>query len=155
MVHKKTAARRGVAAVEFAALLPLILVLLMGIIEVGRVVEMSQVISNAAREGARQASTGQLTNSQVQSVVTQYITTAGFKTDNVTVNVQDLTHPGTDVSQADYLDRVQVSITYPYSNVSWSMLSWILPSDYTITCQSTWASMVDQSFPNFPDPPVG
>jgi Flp pilus assembly protein TadG len=155
MVRRKAAARRGVAAVEFAALLPGILILLMGIIEVGRLVEMQQVLSNAAREGARQASTAQLGNSQVQDVVTEYISVAGFSTANVTVTVQDLTKPGTDVAQAYYLDHLQVSIAYPYSNVRWSMLSFIVPANYTLTSQVTWVSMVDQSFPLFPDPPVG
>ncbi|MBV8684955.1 MAG: pilus assembly protein, partial [Caulobacteraceae bacterium] len=54
------------------------MILLMGIIEVGRLIEMQQVLSNAVREGARQAATGQLNNTQVQAVVTQYITVAGF-----------------------------------------------------------------------------
>jgi Flp pilus assembly protein TadG len=155
MVRKTAAKRRGVAAVEFAALLPGILILLMGIIEVGRLVEMQQVLTNAVREGARQASTGQLSNSQVQAVVTQYIKVAGFSTWNIDITVKDLTNPSSDVSRATYLDQLQVGITYPYSNVTWSMLNWILPSDYTISSQATWMSMVDKEFPTFPTPPVG
>ncbi len=50
--------RRGVAAVELALLLPLILLLLMGLWEIGRAIDVQQLMSNAAREGGRQASTG-------------------------------------------------------------------------------------------------
>jgi Flp pilus assembly protein TadG len=155
MVRKRQAARRGVAAVEFAALLPLILILLVGIIEVGRLIEMQQVLSNAVREGARQASTGQLTNSQVKTVVTQYVAAAGFSTAHMHVSVKDLTHAGNDVSDAVYLDQLRVSLRYPYSNVSWSMLGWIVPKSFTLHSHATWMTMVDKAFPGFPDPPVG
>jgi Flp pilus assembly protein TadG len=155
MVRKRGAARRGVAAVEFAVLLPLIMMLLMGIIEVGRLIEMQQVLSNAVREGARQAATAQLTNDQVKTVVTQYVAAAGFSTTKLNVTVQDLTHTGNDVSNAVYLDQVQVSLSYPYSNISWSMIGWVLPNSFTMYSQATWMTMVDKAFPDFPDPPIG
>ena len=72
--------RRAVAAVEFAMILPVILTLLLGIWEVGRMIEIQQILYNAAREGGRQASTGQLTDAQVQTVVIQYLQTAGLPT---------------------------------------------------------------------------
>jgi Flp pilus assembly protein TadG len=142
------------AVVEFAALLPVIMILLMGIIEVGRLIEMQQVLSNAVREGARQAATGQLNNTQVQAVVTQYITVAGFSSSGMNVVVTDLTS-GTDVSQANYLDRLQVTATYPYQNVAWSTLNYVFPSNFTMTAKAQWVTMVDKPFPTFPNPPVG
>lgn len=51
--------RCGVAAVEFALCLPLILLLMLGMWEVGRIAQVSNVLSNAAREAARDASLGQ------------------------------------------------------------------------------------------------
>lgn len=51
--------RRGIAAVEFAICLPFIVLTLMGIWEVGRIAQVSNVISNGAREAARDASMGQ------------------------------------------------------------------------------------------------
>lgn len=44
---------RGAALVEMAIVLPLLLLVLFGIIEFGLVLQQSQVLSNAAREGAR------------------------------------------------------------------------------------------------------
>jgi Flp pilus assembly protein TadG len=45
----------GQALVEFALVLPILMVLLMGIIELGRAWHMRQVLTDAAREGARLA----------------------------------------------------------------------------------------------------
>jgi Flp pilus assembly protein TadG len=47
--------RRGQAAVEFALVLPILLVMLIGIVEFGRAWSEHQVITDAAREAARQA----------------------------------------------------------------------------------------------------
>jgi Flp pilus assembly protein TadG len=49
--------RRGAVTVETALVLPLVLLFLMGILEYGRYVMMLQLITNAAREGARYAMT--------------------------------------------------------------------------------------------------
>ena len=47
--------RRGDAIVEFALLAPVLLLLLFGILELGRVLDAWIVVQNAAREGARAA----------------------------------------------------------------------------------------------------
>src|ERR1700730_3246642 len=51
--------RNGVATVEFACCLPLLVLILAGLWQVGRYTEVQQVLWNAAREGARDASLGQ------------------------------------------------------------------------------------------------
>src|SRR5262249_24204281 len=48
-------ARRAVAAVEFAIVAPLLFGLLLGVWEIGRLVQVQQIISTAAREGGRVA----------------------------------------------------------------------------------------------------
>ncbi|HEY3061573.1 MAG TPA: TadE/TadG family type IV pilus assembly protein [Chloroflexota bacterium] len=45
--------RRGDAIVEFALLAPMLVLILFGILELGRVVDAWVVVHNAAREGAR------------------------------------------------------------------------------------------------------
>ena len=47
--------RRGVAVMEAALVLPIVLIFLLGILEYGRYVMTLQVLTNAAREGARYA----------------------------------------------------------------------------------------------------
>ncbi len=47
--------RRATAAVELAVVMPLIIILLTGLLEVGRMVQISEILNNAAREGAAQS----------------------------------------------------------------------------------------------------
>lgn len=51
--HSTGQGERGAAAVEFALVLPILLVLLLGIVEFGRVFNVQVSVTNAAREGAR------------------------------------------------------------------------------------------------------
>ena|ERR1017187_6404312 len=63
--------RDGVAAVEFACCLPLLVLILTGLWQVGRFTEVQQVLWNAGREGARDASLGQ---DNLQTVATNLLT---------------------------------------------------------------------------------
>ena len=49
---------RGAAAVEFALVVPLLLLLLFGIVDFGFLLNRNTVLANAAREGVRAASLG-------------------------------------------------------------------------------------------------
>lgn len=49
---------RGAAMVEFALVFPLLIVLIMGIVEVGRAYHVQTSLSNAAREGVRTMALG-------------------------------------------------------------------------------------------------
>jgi hypothetical protein len=53
-----TGKRHGIAAVELAVLMVPILVLFLCVIELGRLIQADQVVTNAAREGARMAAQG-------------------------------------------------------------------------------------------------
>jgi Flp pilus assembly protein TadG len=63
--------RHATAAVEFALCLPLLLTLLLGVWEVGRIVEVNQTLWNSSREAARDASLGQ---SNLQTVANNLLT---------------------------------------------------------------------------------
>jgi hypothetical protein len=62
--------RRAVAAVEFAVCSPLIVMLLLGLWEVGRITEVSNVMWFSCREGARDASLGE---ANLQAVATNLL----------------------------------------------------------------------------------
>ncbi len=67
--------RKGASAVEFALVLPVLIVFVFGIIEFGLLMYNQQVITNASREGARAGIVQALsrpTLSDIQAVVTNY-----------------------------------------------------------------------------------
>lgn len=156
MPRRKT--RRTVAAVELAVCLPVILTLLLGIWEVGRLIEIQQMVANAAREAGRQASTGQLTNAQVQDLVNDYLNKAGLTTTNVvtTITVTDPTGVAvSDVSASTYLDTIQITVSIPYSDVRWTLISLVTTPGQHISATVQWISMVDKPYPSSPEPPAG
>lgn len=55
-LRRLTKGEKGAAAVEFAIILPLLVLLVFGIIEFGRVYNLYLAVTHAAREGARIAS---------------------------------------------------------------------------------------------------
>lgn len=64
----------GVAAVEFALLLPVLFVFLFGTIEFGLVTYNMQVLDNASREGARAAIANGVDSDAVKAIVAAYCT---------------------------------------------------------------------------------
>jgi Flp pilus assembly pilin Flp len=52
-IHRRWRAQRGAVAVEFALIMPVLVLLVVGTIEFGRVWSQYQVFNGAAREGAR------------------------------------------------------------------------------------------------------
>jgi Flp pilus assembly protein TadG len=146
--------RRGTAAVEMAFVAPLLVTLMLGVWEMGQFVHVQQVISGAAREGARQASTGMRTNAQVISSVTTFVKSAGLPVANLNVTVSDLTS-GTDVSQATTLDKIQVSVNIPFRDVRWTSLKLVTNDSTQVSDSAVWSSNVPRSYPNNAVVPAG
>jgi Flp pilus assembly protein TadG len=139
--------RSGVAVVEAALLLPVALILMLGTWEVGRMVEVTQILTSAAREGGRSASTSQYTNSQVQQTVLNYLQNAGLPSASATVTVSDLTNPNTDCTAATELDRLQVTVSIPFNAVRWSSALLVSNNSSTLTATTIYYSNNDQSYP--------
>jgi Flp pilus assembly protein TadG len=98
----------GQALVEVAIALPILLALLVGIFEFARAYNVQQVITNAAREGAREAVLPSVTTTlAVEGVVVGRLLDAGIVTSTVTVTgVAGTT--GNPVS-------VQISVPYKFT----------------------------------------
>ena len=63
----------GAELVEFALVLPILLLVFGGIVDFGLLLQRQQVITNAAREGARLAVLPGYTSTDVQARVTQFV----------------------------------------------------------------------------------
>jgi Flp pilus assembly protein TadG len=113
--HRRTSRRSGVAAVEFAVILPFVMVLFLGIIEFGRMLMVQQIITNAAREGCRYAVLPGSTVSGSRSVVTNYLTNAGITLSDPTNQVTVSPDPST----AAQGTSITVTVTVPCNSVSW------------------------------------
>ena len=132
------ATANGRAIVEMAVVLPLILALLIGLWEVARMIQVLQLMSTAAREGARAAATTQSTNAQVTQLVLNCLNSQSVPTQNVAVTVQDLSSPTTDALNAAPLDQLQVTVSIPFSDVRWVTLSLVTSPTTMLTAQATW-----------------
>jgi Flp pilus assembly protein TadG len=118
MVHARRRERRhGIAAVEVAVVLPVLVAILLGVWEVGRLLMVQNILDNAAREGARLTATAAFfasnnhtdpTNSQtitlnppstngdyeVQKRVLLYLSSAGLNTASAVIKVENLGQDG-------------------------------------------------------------
>lgn len=103
---------RGNALIETAITMPLLLLLMVGIFEIGRAFETWQVVSNAAREGARMSITPENNTTTTTALIRKYMAdgqlpksgTAAVSIDkNVTIVVN-----GTNVGAS------QVIVDYPF-----------------------------------------
>jgi Flp pilus assembly protein TadG len=112
--------------VEAAILLPLLIMMAMGIIEFGRATAVSQSVTQAAREGARVAIRDGATNTQVASVVREYLqTTLALDPADVavliTVTAADGNpNPNNEVANANSRDLCSVEVSVSFDNVGYA-----------------------------------
>ncbi len=104
--------RRGAAVVEFAAVAPVLFLLIFGMIEFGRMVMVQQVLTNASREGARVGILDGATNNEVTSVVQNYLTSANIKGARIRTEPANIAHAGAG-------DSVKVIVEVDFDKVTW------------------------------------
>ena len=104
---------RGSALVEMALTLPLMLLVSVGIFEFGRAYQTWQVLTNAAREGARIAVLPGSTDQNVNARVQQYMSDGqlgGANDADVTINRTETIAMGAGTAPA-----TRVTVSYPFS----------------------------------------
>jgi TadE-like protein len=126
--------RRGVAAVEFAFVMPFFFVLFFGIIEVGRSIEVSYLILTAAREGARfgcMDKEGMIPDNttvaeKIEDDVRAFLTASGIPGNDATIDVTTVPdQPGGATSTFDFedsdndMEMFQISVSVPFSSVTY------------------------------------
>jgi Flp pilus assembly protein TadG len=110
--------RRGGATVEFAVAAPLLFLLVLGSIEFGRALMVTEFLAHAARSGARVGVVSSGTNSTVTSAVDTQLVNAQIPTTGRQVTILVNGSPG-NVQTAPTGSEITVRVTIPAANTSW------------------------------------
>jgi Flp pilus assembly protein TadG len=120
--RKRARGERGAAAVEFALVVPLLLLLVFGMIDFGWAINRYTVLNNATREGVRLASLG-ADSSEISASVTDSLTDAGLDAAAVVVDLRCTTPTGGACgSWADQASGGTAIITVSYTT------DWLTPA---------------------------
>jgi Flp pilus assembly protein TadG len=130
--HSRGAGERGAALVEFALALPLLLVVIAGIVDFGFAFQRYEVVTNAAREGARMAvlPVGYST-SEIQTRVREYVrvglnlNTTQLNASIPVANVQ-VTYPDLTIGSGSTAITVETAHVQVFYHHQWVLLRPIL-----------------------------
>ena len=135
--------RRGVATVEAALVLPVIVVLVFGFVEIGYYVNCHHVLHDAARQGARAAVRQENSNAQVTAAVIEALSNStNIDPESVTVRISNVDSAGVEqyqvmnLSENENGDPIRVMVTVNYDQFN-------SPSNYFgLASQSVASSVV-------------
>lgn len=108
----KKLARRGVAAVEFAVVAPLLILMIFLMIESSRYLMALHATTGAARAAARATAIQGATLSEAETIAKDYMSASSFASDSVTLDVDD--RPSTVAN----LDQISCTVTIDFDAVS-------------------------------------
>lgn len=123
-------ALRGAAAVEFAFIFPLFLMLVLGTIEIGRALDVSVTMASAVREGGRVAAMninnyvrpGEDPNQKVEQDIRNFLTASGIDGSAVIISITEATGQSpANFDMSDPNNRLRlfrITCTVPYTSVS-------------------------------------
>lgn len=117
--------RDGAALVEMALVLPIFVMVTLGIVEFGRAMMVSQLVTNAAREGTRLAIVDGSTNAEVDTFIDDFLVAAvGVNKADITVDItvdEATGNPsaGNAVESASSKDLVTIKVQVPFDKVSY------------------------------------
>ena len=114
----RTRGERGAALIETAFVLPIMLLVCVGILEFGRAYQTWQVVTNAAREGARVAILPEYVDASVVSRVKTYLKNGGLPaavvdSANTQVLITETTIP-ISVGGATTATAARIVVEYPF-----------------------------------------
>ena len=140
---RRVRSERGVELIEFAISLPVLLLILAGIMDFGFLFQRYEVVTNAAREGARLKSLPVIsTTADVQARVAAYLTDAGLLPGLATTAVNPVAIP---INQAGTVTAsgYQVVVQYPYQFLVLSPIAGLVGGSFgtvTLTASSMMRS---------------
>lgn len=110
--------------VEAAMVLPIFFLAILGIVEFGRGMMVSQLVTNASREAARRSVLDGSTNAIVEDYIQDKLSVSiGTSTSDVTVAITITPDPannttGNELINAQPYDLITVKVSVPYDKVS-------------------------------------
>ncbi|HMO14740.1 MAG TPA: TadE/TadG family type IV pilus assembly protein [Pirellulaceae bacterium] len=124
-------ARRGAAVVEFALMLPLLLILILGVCEIGRGVNAASELEASIRGAGRLACmdfrdmspSGMTANQKIERDIRAFLRASGFPGNDVQITI---THAGGEKNglpfdledPENYLQLFRIEATLPYNKIS-------------------------------------
>lgn len=131
-LRRRSRNRLGQGLVEFVLIAPMLLVLIMGLVHFARAWNIRHVVTDAAREGARNIAiyNASITTDSAMQIIHSAMAASGLDTASATITIDDGGHAtGSPVS---------VSIEYPYTiGILQTFLGWAL-SDAQFTIGTTF-----------------
>jgi Flp pilus assembly protein TadG len=103
---------RGAEIVELALVLPILMLVLGGIVDFGFLFKNYEVVTNAAREGARFAVVPTVTAGDVESRVDTFLSAGGLVPANATVTVDNVSVA---IDSIRSVSAVRVGVLYPHT----------------------------------------
>src|SRR5512145_2790287 len=107
-MSKRFKNQRGSALIETAITIPILLLVSVAIFEFGRAYQTWQVLTNAAREGARVAIINGTTPDQIKAAVKTYAEVGGLAVTDEQINVNQFKPLGPDWTSSE------ITVAYPF-----------------------------------------
>ena len=122
------AKRRGIAMTEFVVVFPILFLAIIGIVELGRAVMVQQIVTNAAREGARRAVVPEATNDVVNTLVDNYLVQTSLGADTRTIEILGGDGQALDLSTANPKSVITLRVSVPYREVGFGIYTYFADS---------------------------
>ena len=127
--QQKHGGRTGIAAVEFAIVLPLVLLLILGSIEISRVISVQHALQEASLTGCRLYAVSEKSQADATNIIDLSLAAAGITGYTISYT------PATKNEIDTILEPVTVTISVPYSSISLGTER--IMSNSTVTASAT------------------
>ena len=143
--------RSGVSAVELAVTLPVVVVLLFGMIELGRILSIHHTFEEAARAGCRIYSANGTTETEIRNMVDDVLEDSGIS--GYTVTLDPINAAAVEYS----MTPVTVEVSVDYEDITWFGNLWVMHGK-TLSASCTMpfdADIDEEEDPQDPSAPPG
>ena len=127
--------RLGASLVEFAFVAPILFVMVLAMIELGRACMVKELLTEAARQACRQSVLEGTSATTVQNTATNYVTSVGINGETAAITVNDQPLGSTNLATVPAYTEITVVVSVSASSVTWVstlFVSGTLSGQYTM-----------------------